>query len=1139
MAARNTGLSQVNSADMGAGPGVVNQSNPVALPTRGVTGDLWADVVLGKPRFSESAPYTTVANKLYWAHGTIVDRSSTPNKLYVYDSGNNRILGLDLGTCLASASNPLNCSADLVFGQPDMSHAACNGDSGYQMWRQRAPASASTLCLQEESQLSISEGGSGSSMAVDAQGNLYVTDFFNHRVLKYNSPFTTDTVADEVWGQDDFSGNTCNKSVWPPNATTLCFDWGNSNNWTAGLDIDSGGNLWVVDSGNNRLLRFPPGARQADLVIGQPGFDTRYYGYGELNRLQDPGVVRVSSRGWLYVTDHFNRRVMVFEPPFTSGMSGRVFGSGMARPAGIEFEPGKPGVWIADEERSVFERRDEDTGAVLEMLGRLNDGNLLGWATGSVGIDSAGNKYIAIGTGDYRYDVLMFAPGATTSPTKQLFGNAPGSGNYFGNKLTAYGMSGVSGVEIVDNQLIVADEGRVLFWNNPASLTTGQPADGVTGGPAGFTERQQGCCLALKADKSHHLYVSFGANANLMDRIHIYQLPLTSGALPVRTLQLPLPVLGGGQITNTGDFQAFWGIAPSADGRFLWLSHAATHRVFRVRDPLTNPVVDVILGQVSTNGTQCNQGRSAIYGAALNTLCYPGALALDRLGNLWVSDHSLEIVGNMRLLEFDASLFPTNNQQVIYAIPATRELSSIAVWQPAFSADNTMVVGYNGYWYSNPMPSLPQEPSGGYKSILDYAVPGGAEKVQRPASLSPEQLNMWQNGRFPGIYAGPLADGRSRYPDVFLKDYGSMSYTAVFDEEDNLYVGDLNRGRVLIYKKPLLNLSSPTSTAISTSATTSTPTSTATTTTTATATATTTTIPTSTRTSTSTATSTSTPTNTRTPISVATPTATLTITTTATPLSTGTVASSPSASPSYTVTVAAANTKIPTITPSVCSVSFTDVPPGSSFEPYVACLVCRGILSGYNTGERCAGTGEPCFRPGESITRGQMAKIVSNAAGFTEDHVKATFSDVATNHTFYIYIQRLASRNIVSGYGTAAHCPAGVPCFLPGATVSRGQMAKFVASAAGFGYVIPPSQQTFADVDRDDAFWLYIERLASRNVVGGYACGQSSLPGSICGVATETCDASNRPYYRPCALVTRGQAAKFVSLAFFPACEVP
>src|SRR5690242_15282752 len=65
------------------------------LVVRGVPGDYWADVIVGKPRFSDVSPFTTAGNKTFWVHGTIVDRSTTPNKLYVYDSGSNRILGFN------------------------------------------------------------------------------------------------------------------------------------------------------------------------------------------------------------------------------------------------------------------------------------------------------------------------------------------------------------------------------------------------------------------------------------------------------------------------------------------------------------------------------------------------------------------------------------------------------------------------------------------------------------------------------------------------------------------------------------------------------------------------------------------------------------------------------------------------------------------------------------------------------------------------------------------------------------------------------------------------------------------------------------------------------------------------------------
>ena len=55
---------------------------------------------------------------------------------------------------------------------------------------------------------------------------------------------------------------------------------------------------------------------------------------------------------------------------------------------------------------------------------------------------------------------------------------------------------------------------------------------------------------------------------------------------------------------------------------------------------------------------------------------------------------------------------------------------------------------------------------------------------------------------------------------------------------------------------------------------------------------------------------------------------------------------------------------------------------------------------------------------------------------------------------------------------------------------------------------------------RGSTFWLWIERLAGRGIIGGYPCG-----GPV-----EPCVApANRPYFRPNNNVTRGQLAKIVS----------
>ncbi len=128
-----------------------------------------------------------------------------------------------------------------------------------------------------------------------------------------------------------------------------------------------------------------------------------------------------------------------------------------------------------------------------------------------------------------------------------------------------------------------------------------------------------------------------------------------------------------------------------------------------------------------------------------------------------------------------------------------------------------------------------------------------------------------------------------------------------------------------------------------------------------------------------------------------------TATATETPTSTSPV---PPATPTLEPTLGATGTA----TPTVCTVRFQDVPPDSTFYTPVMCLACAGIINGYPCGgtrEPCDGDSDPYFRPNSSITRGQAAKIVSEAAGFNDAVSGQTFEDVPSGSTFYEYVERL------------------------------------------------------------------------------------------------------------------------------------
>jgi hypothetical protein len=223
--------------------------------------------------------------------------------------------------------------------------------------------------------------------------------------------------------------------------------------------------------------------------------------------------------------------------------------------------------------------------------------------------------------------------------------------------------------------------------------------------------------------------------------------------------------------------------------------------------------------------------------------------------------------------------------------------------------------------------------------------------------------------------------------------------------------------------------------------------------------------------------------------------------------------------------------------PSACTLTFNDVPAGSTFYPYVRCLGCQGIISGY----QCGGPGEPCpglyFRPGNAVTRGQVSKFVVNAAGFQNPIPpnRQSFEDVPSANPFWLYVERLSAQGYISGY-PCGQAPAG-PCvppdnrpyFLPGNNVTRGQLAKIAANASG--YSTPPSVQTFEDVPPTSSFYAYVERVVLHRVISGYPCGQA--PAGPC------VPPDNRPYYVPSHNVTRGQTAKIVSNTFFPDCQTP
>jgi hypothetical protein len=189
-------------------------------------------------------------------------------------------------------------------------------------------------------------------------------------------------------------------------------------------------------------------------------------------------------------------------------------------------------------------------------------------------------------------------------------------------------------------------------------------------------------------------------------------------------------------------------------------------------------------------------------------------------------------------------------------------------------------------------------------------------------------------------------------------------------------------------------------------------------------------------------------------------------------------------------------------------------------------MACQEYVSGY----QCGGVGEPCpgtyFRPGASVTRGQLLKMVVNAAGGPYINPESpTFADVPVDNIFYTYIETAATHNLIGGYpcgGPGEPCDGMArPYFRAGSNITRAQLSKVIALARRMDMGSQESSR-FADVPLDSAFSGSIEAVASAGIVSGYPCGG---PG-------EPCDEARRPYFRPGASATRGQVSKIVTRGY-------
>ncbi|MBK7229073.1 MAG: hypothetical protein IPH97_09440 [Ignavibacteriales bacterium] len=228
--------------------------------------------VLGQLDFISGSSGTT-SSKLNAPSGVAVD--PTTGKLFVADRYNNRILRWSSSDKMIDGS-----PAEAVFGQLDFNTST--------------------------SGLSASKFNDPLRVFVDSSGNLWVSDYLNNRILRFDNASTkpSGSAADLVLGQAGFTVNTSGTTV-------------NKMKGPVGIYVDGNDRLWITDRLNHRVLRFDNASTltngaNADFVLGQSDFNTGTSGLSS-TKMNRPMGVYLDKEDNLWVCEDDNKRAIRFD----------------------------------------------------------------------------------------------------------------------------------------------------------------------------------------------------------------------------------------------------------------------------------------------------------------------------------------------------------------------------------------------------------------------------------------------------------------------------------------------------------------------------------------------------------------------------------------------------------------------------------------------------------------------------------------------------------------------------------------------------------------------------------------------------------------------------------------------------------
>ena len=536
-----------------------------------------------------------------------------------------------------------------------------------------------------------------SGVAVDASGNFFIGDSFNHRVrwVEAATGIVTTLAGNGTAG---FSGDG-----GPATSAGL--------NFPRRVAVDASGNLFISDTNNGRIRRVDASTGFISTVAGDgtPGFS----GDGGLatnTSLNAPWDVAVDASGNLYIADTQNHRIRRVDSatgfistvagngtPGFSGDGGLATSASLINPSGVAVDA-SGNLFIADDLNHRIRRVDASTGTITTVAGTgTNTFSGAGGPATSAGlnfprrvaVDASGNLFISdtsngrirrvdastgiittvAGTGTFTFSgdggpatsaslksplsVVLDASGNLFIADTQnnrirrvntatgIIGTVAGGGVGDGGPATSASLAFPEGAAVdASGNLFIADRINHRFRKVDAAtgIITTVAGDGISGfsGDGGLaTSASLAFPEGAAVDGSGNLFIADISNQRIRR---------VDGATGIITT-----VAGDGTQGFSGDnglaisasLNAPYGVAVDASGN-LFIADAQNDRIRRV-DASTG-----IMSTVAGDGTQGFSGDGG--SATIASLNRPWGVALDASGNLFIADRL-----NHRIRRVDAS----------------------------------------------------------------------------------------------------------------------------------------------------------------------------------------------------------------------------------------------------------------------------------------------------------------------------------------------------------------------------------------------------------------------------------------------------------------------------------------------------